>query len=85
MQDNPGMRAPPAVSPDTQEACVGKPRGKGGNRRWVRIVNPVVNRPQILRRKDAERLVDQKRTVCVSVDQLRLDLSGIFRLGAARW
>lgn len=60
---------------ETQEACGGQPRGSGKNPKWARIVNPVLNQPPTIRRKDAERLVSTGRAAWVSVDQLRLNLS----------
>jgi hypothetical protein len=53
-------------------ACGGEPRG---NANWTRITNPVMNQSQMLRRKDAERLVKLGRATWVGEDQLRLDLS----------
>lgn len=64
--------SPPAARP-IQEACGGKPRGNGGNPKWARIVNPMLNQSPMLRRKDAERLVSLGRAMWVSHDQLRLD------------
>jgi len=41
----------------------------------VRIINPVLNQSPVIRRKDADRLVNQERAAWVSPDQLRLDLA----------
>ena len=68
------MNAPTPARAVTQEACGGQPRGSGNNPKWARIVNPVLNQSPVIRRKDAERLVTQKRALWVSTDQLRLNL-----------
>ena len=68
------MTLPPGIRPRSQEACGELPRGNG-NPRWVRIVNPVLNRSPVIRRKDANRLVAQGRAAWVSADQLRLNLA----------
>jgi len=64
----------PPDGPVLQEACGGQPRGNGSNAKWVRIINPILNQSPVIRRKDADRLVNQGRAALVSPDQLRLDL-----------
>ena len=67
--------SPPAASPESQEACGGQPRGSGNNPKWARIINPVLNQSPVIRRKDANRLVNQGRAAWVARDQVRLNLT----------
>ena len=68
------MSGNPAQTPQTQEARGGQPRSKA-NPRWARIVNPVQNGSQLIRRKDADRLVSAGRAEWIAGDQLRLVMS----------
>jgi hypothetical protein len=61
------LSPPAAVRPASQEIRGGNPRG-----RWARIVNPVMNQPSVIRRRDAERLVLRRRAVWLARDTLRL-------------
>ena len=68
-------RPPPAAGSETQEARGGQPRGSTNNPKWVRIINSVMNQSPVIRRKDADRLVNQGRAAWVAPDQVRLDLA----------